>query len=230
MGRILTRTLDEQKTTLWPLPLFVAWAARVPYAGWAMTATRLAMLRAAPAVIGVLLGAGCGPAPYAMGPEEAEAPEGRAPEGRGPAVVVLVGQASGPQAPAPRAAPAEDRWIPDAFPRSNPFAARRTWVGDYDCIQGTTGLALRVIDVRGKRVRAVFDFHHAASGAAGQYIVGGAFDEESGRVTFEPGPWIIHPDGYLSVSMEGQVSADGTRFLGRILYPGCGMVRLHAAR
>jgi hypothetical protein len=186
---------------------------------------RSSRLGATAAAIGGLLGAGCGPAPYAMGPDEpAEAPA--------PAVVVVVGQgnAAAPQAPAPRPAPAEDRWIPDAFPRPNPFATRRTWVGDYDCLQGRTGLALRIIDVRGKRVRAIFDFHHAASGAAGQYIVGGAFDDGSGRVTFEPGPWIIHPDDYLSVGMEGEVSQDGTRFVGKILYPGCGMFRLHAAR
>jgi hypothetical protein len=173
-----------------------------------------------------VLGAACGPAPYAIEPEQPDPPEARA-----SAVVVVVGQGSrgGSQAPA-QPAPVEDRWVPDAFPRPNPFAARRTWVGDYDCIQGRTGLALRVIDVRGKRVRAVFDFHHAASGAAGQYVVGGAFDEGSGRVTFEPGPWIIHPDGYAPVGMEGEVSVDGQRFVGRITYPGCGMFRLHAAR
>jgi hypothetical protein len=188
---------------------------------------RLSMLRSAhQAILPVLalLAAACGPAPYAIAPEEPEPAEARA-----PGVVVVVGQGSAP-APQAQEAPAPDRWIPDAFPRPNPFVARRTWVGDYDCIQGRTGLALRVIDVHGKRVRAIFDFHHAASGAAGQYIIGGAYDEESGRVTFEPGPWIIHPDGYLPVSMAGEVSVDGTRFVGRILYPGCGMFRLHAAR
>jgi hypothetical protein len=194
---------------------------------------RVSMLRSIPpAILAVLpvlslLGAACGPAPYTIGPEEPEPAEARP-----PAVVVVVGQGNreGSQAPAPQPAPAQDRWIPDAFPRPNPFAAKRTWVGNYDCIQGRTDLALRVIDVRGKRVRAVFDFHHAASGAAGQYVVGGAFDEESGRVTFEPGPWIVHPDGYLSVGMEGEVSVDGAHFFGRITYPGCGMFRLHAAR
>ena len=175
-----------------------------------------------------VLGAGCGPAPYATAPEEPAAVEQQA-----PAVYVIVGQgppaAARPAETAPPAPPA-DRWIPDGLPRPNPFAEARTWVGAYDCPQGRTGLALRVIDVRGKIVRAVFDFHHAPSSAAGQFIVAGAFDEPSGQMVFEPGPWIIHPDGYVSVGMRGRVSRDGTRFVGSITAPGCGGFQLRAAR
>ena len=166
------------------------------------------------AVLGALVCAGCGPAPYAIGPDEpaAEGPPG--------AVYVTIGQAR----------PAEDRWIPDGLPRPNPFAQWRTWVGEYDCPQGRTGLTLRVIDVRGKLVRAVFDFHHAPSNAAGKFIIGGAYDEDSRQVVFEPGPWIIHPDRYEPVGMAGQVSLDGAHFAGRITEPGCAGFRLRAAR
>jgi len=174
------------------------------------------------ATLTALLAAGCGPVPYATSPEEPATVEVPA-----PSVYVILEQ--GPQAAAP-SAPVADRWIPDGFPRANPFAETRTWVGAYDCPQGRTGLTLRVIDVRGKLVRAVFDFHHAPSNAAGQFLVAGAYDEQGGGMVFEPGPWIIHPDDYMSVGMKGRVSRDGTRFVGGITTPGCGGFQLRAAR
>jgi hypothetical protein len=78
-------------------------------------------------------------------------------------------------------------------------------------------------------VRAVFDFHHAPTDVGGQYLVAGAFDEQTGRVAFAPGEWIIHPDGYVSVGMTGGVTLDGMRFVGRIPFAGCGGFRLKAA-
>jgi hypothetical protein len=175
-------------------------------------------------VLGVLLGAGCGPAPYTIGPEE----PGPAPAP--PEVYVFTG---GARAAAPVAEPPSepvDRWIPDGFPRLNPFAERRTWVGAYDCPQGRTDLALRIVDVHGRRVRAIFDFHHAPTDVAGQHLLAGTFDEQTGDVVFAPGAWIIHPDRYVTVGMVGRVSHDGTRFAGRIVSPGCGEFRLRAAR
>jgi hypothetical protein len=170
------------------------------------------------AALALLFTAGCGPAPYVIGPEE---PSSSEPPPGGAVVVVT------PSAPA-REPP--DRWIPDGYPRFNPFTEARTWVGDYDCPQGRTSLTLRVVDVRGKMVRAIFDFHHAPTDAAGQYLMIGSFDEQTGAVAFEPGPWIIHPDDYVSVGMAGSVSPDGRRFVGRITHPSCGAFRLRAAR
>lgn len=169
-------------------------------------------------VMAMLLAAGCGPAPYVIGPDEPPAAED-APR----AAVVAVAPA------APRREP-PNRWIPDGYPRRNPFLDARTWVGDYDCAQGRTSLTLRVVDVRGKLVRAIFDFHHRPTDAAGQYMLLGAFDEQTGQVEFDPGTWIIHPDGYFAVGMRGRVSRDGGRFHGRITDPSCGVFRLHAAR
>ena len=151
---------------------------------------------------------GCGPAPYAIGPEE-------------PAPTLTIAEA--PNAPA-------DRWIPGVFPRPNPFVAQRTWVGEYDCPQGRTQLHLRVIDARGTWVRAIFDFHHAPSGAAGQFYVAGPFDETSGRVRLEPGPWIEQPPNYESVGLDGQIAVDGRRFTGKITHPSCGAFRLKPER
>jgi hypothetical protein len=192
---------------------------RLPYPALASceeSAMRASKAGSGFAILGAVACAACGPAPYTIGPEE---PAPAAEASPGP-VQVIVGQTR----------PTEDRWIPDGLPRPNPFARSRTWVGEYDCPQGRTGLTLRIIDVRGKLVRAVFDFHHAPSGAAGQFIIGGAYDEDSRRMVFEPGPWIIHPDRYEPVGMAGQVSLDGAHFAGRITEPGCAGFRLHAAR
>jgi hypothetical protein len=201
----------------------VALGGRLPYPDGASSEERA--MRASTAlsgfsVLATLACAACGPAPYTLGADE---PVDVGAAGPPPSsVYVMVGRG--------RPQPAEDRWIPDGFPRPNPFAEARTWVGAYDCPQGRTELTLRVIDVRGKLVRAVFDFHHAPSNAAGQYIVGGAYDEASRQVVFEPGPWIIHPDRYESVGMKGQTSLDGARFTGMITEPGCGAFWLRAAR
>lgn len=172
------------------------------------------MARRGAATIGVLaglLGAGCGPAPYTLGPEEPQAE---------PLTVVVVDRAQPVEAERP------DRWIPEVFPRPNPFARHRTWVGMYDCPQGPTNLTLRITDVHDAWVRGVFDFHHVPSDAGGQYLVAGSFDDGSGRVNLAPGPWILRPDGYLPVGMDGAVSRDNRRFIGRIIHPGCGAFRL----
>jgi hypothetical protein len=182
-------------------------------------------------MIGALLvgGAGCGPAPYTIGPEEPASGESRTADcAWAPPAKVAVANAP---APAPNhSAAAEDRWYPDGLPRFNPFVDRRTWVGEYDCPQGRTGLTLRVVDVRGQKVRAIFDFHHAPTDASGQFLMAGTFDEETGDVQFAPGPWIIHPTDYEAVGMVGRVSVDGRHFMGRISSPGCGAFRLRSAQ
>ncbi len=129
------------------------------------------------------------------------------------------------QGPAP-----SDGWEPQALPPPNPFEKLRTWVGNYDCTQGNTGMALRILDVRGRVVRAIFDFTHSASGADGSYIITGTFDPETRRVRFDPSQWIARPDHYLMVPMEGEISADNSLFAGKIDYPGCGAFKLKPTR
>jgi hypothetical protein len=161
-------------------------------------------MRAAP-LLGVLLpcllAAGCGPAPYTIdGPPEVSVPE------------------EGPP----------DKWIPSGLPRPNPFTEHAVWAGEYDCAQGRTTLRLRVVEAHDQHVRAVFDFHHVPSGAAGRFLVGGVFDEHTGNVRLTPGAWIEQPPDYVTVGMMGRASFDGTRFRGRILGPGCGGFWLNA--
>lgn len=120
---------------------------------------------------------------------------------------------------------------PAPLPPDNPFAFTRTWVGEYDCPQGLTDMTLRVNTktVKGDRVNAIFEFHHAPSGAAGRYHVSGRFDPETRIVTFAPGEWIERPPGYITVAMRGRLSNDGVHFDGRILHPRCGKFSLRAS-
>lgn len=187
------------------------------------------------AVLAALLGAACGPAPYTIGPVtmEGDPPSPPAPAPPPPVTIVVIPPATArteePRVQAPAPSPG-DGWIPDLLPRFNPFMEKRTWVGDYDCPQGRTSLTLRVVDVRGTRVRAIFDFHHAPSDVSGQFLMAGQFDEHTGDTVLTPGAWIIHPADYVTVPMVGRVSRDGTRFAGRIPVPGCGEFRLRAVQ
>lgn len=123
-----------------------------------------------------------------------------------------------------------DGWVPTALPAANPFERFRTWVGDYDCVQGNTGMALRIMDVRGRVVRAIFDFMHSPSGAKGSYMVMGSFDPETRRVRFEPSSWIVQPDNYVMVPMAGEISTDDSLFAGKIDFHGCGAFKLKPTR
>jgi|GEM_PF-3257362 len=125
---------------------------------------------------------------------------------------------------------ARDGWTPEAFPVTNPFERFRTWVGDYDCVQGNTDFKVRIMDVRGRAVRAVFEFLHAPSGAKGSYVITGTFDADTRRVYFEPSSWIDQPDNYVMVPMTGEVSADHSLFAGKIDFQGCGAFRLKPTR
>jgi hypothetical protein len=106
-------------------------------------------------------------------------------------------------------------------PPSPPVALRSgdEWVGTYTCAQGETDLALHVSRVWGDNVEAVFDFSHGPSGAAGAYEMRGTVGP-GGEVTLEPGPWLRHPSGYVSVGMHG--TARGDAFSGRIENSSCG--------
>jgi hypothetical protein len=168
------------------------------------------------AALGALLIGGCGPAPYTIGPEE-------------PTAVQASCTSHVVEEPTPAKREPEDRWIPDGLPRLNPFEQHGTWVGEYDCPQGRTRLALRTIRARGQHVSAVFDFRHAPTEVSGKFLVEGTFDEHTGDVSLEPVRWIVQPEGYEPVGMMGRVSLDGLRFAGRIAHPHCGAFRLSAA-
>ena len=177
--------------------------------GWIATANLLVPLA-------VLLAA-CGPAPRGAGdPGEPSI------SAASPAPTIYVALAEPPEAPAARPKPA-------ARHDENPFERVRTWIGDYECPQGRTKLWLHVGQIDDARLTAVFDFNHAASGAAGQYLLEGSYDKKTRKATFSPGEWLSQPPGYVSVGMTGVVAPDGSLFTGTIDEPACGDFRLRPA-
>lgn len=180
-------------------------------------------------VAGALFALGCGGGPHyvpAAAPLPPDPAEVVAPD---PAAIYIIVQPAEGEA-APEIVTRDDGWVPRTFPADNPFQRSRTWVGDYDCTQGNTGLALRIVDVRGRVVRAVFDFRHAPSGAAGSYLISGTYEPETRRVRFDPSRWIERPEDYIMVPMEGEIASDGSLFAGRIPFPGCGAFHLKPTR
>src|SRR5262249_32425670 len=161
--------------------------------------------------LSALMIAGCGPAPYTIGPEEP-------------------GQASCAshvaEEPTLATQEPEDRWIPNGLPRLNPFEQHPTWVGEYDCPQGRTRLALRVVRAQARTGSAVSDFRPAPTEASGKFLMAGTFDEHTGDVTLAPVRWLLQPEGYEYVGMVGRVSLEGREFVGRIAHPACGAFRL----
>lgn len=156
--------------------------------------------------------AACGPAPTG---------EPRAPEPM-PASTVYIVLGNPPAAPA-------DAWVPEEPHEDNPFDRTRTWIGDYDCPQGTTALTFRILEVTGKRIKAVFEFHHVDSGAAGKYLMHGRYDARTRTASFRPGAWLKRPPDYVTVSMKGDLALDGSLFAGRIEHPECGAFTLRPA-
>ncbi|MDI1429654.1 hypothetical protein [Polyangium sorediatum] len=182
-------------------------------------------------LVGALSALGCGGGPHyvraaaPLPPDPAEVVETAS---EPTAIYIIVNQPEG--APAPEIVHQDEGWVPSEFPAENPFQRARTWVGDYDCTQGNTGLALRIVDVRGRVVRAVFDFQHAPSGAAGSYLISGTYEPETRRVRFDPSRWIVQPEHYIMVSMEGEIATDNSLFAGKITFPGCGAFHLKPTR
>jgi len=128
-----------------------------------------------------------------------------------------------PQAPAPAApaAPAAPVVVVAAAP-ATPFSAGQTWVGRYECAQGVTELTVAITGVQGEAVQGTFVFQHVPTGAAGQYVLTGAWDASTRTIQMVPGPWIARPPNYVSVGMRGEVSPDGTTWNGTITHPSCG--------
>lgn len=189
------------------------------------------------AVLGLF---GCGGSPWVQAAEPSVPADATSVIETDPRALYIIVQPSDPSAPMPEVIVqqqqqqlvpvARDGWTPDALPATNPFEKFRTWVGDYDCTQGNTGFALRIMDVRGRVVRAIFDFLHEPSGAQGSYVVVGHFDPETRRVRFEPSRWIVQPNDYLMVPMSGEISTDDSLFAGKIDYRGCGAFKLKPTR
>ena len=111
-----------------------------------------------------------------------------------------------------------------------PFVAGAVWTGYYTCSQGRTELVLRIVEVHGSEVSAVFDFTHRPTEVHGSYQLSGRYDAENRSLDLHPDEWIARPPNYVMVGMTGTVSSDGRRWDGKITHPSCTTFQLQKQR
>lgn len=112
---------------------------------------------------------------------------------------------------------------------STPSAAgiAGSYEGRYQC-RDWRALTLRISDLPGGRISAVFIFPVNQPGFAGDgsYTMVGSYDEGTGRFQLSPQQWLRHPPGYNMVGLTG-VADSGNRVLhGKIDSVMCGAFEL----
>jgi hypothetical protein len=97
------------------------------------------------------------------------------------------------------------------------FAAGQTWSGGYVCTQGGTKLALHITSAS-PTVDLVFDFE-TRTGVKGKYKMTGKLEPETRHLALRATSWIEQPPNFVTVDLDGTVSADGHSFTGRVVGP-----------
>ena len=95
------------------------------------------------------------------------------------------------------------------------------WAGRYTCRQGETGMGLSIAD---PPARSLFWFHPLTANPdvpEGCFEMDSAHDRATGRIVLTAGRWIVRPYGYVTVDLDGAVSADGAAIAGKVLGPWC---------
>lgn len=116
---------------------------------------------------------------------------------------------------------------PPAAPTSAPVVkdadVTGTWIGDYRCPQGKTGLRLTVEQHSTGVVSGTFEFFPVPENPSvpeGSFAMMGSV---SGRqLTLAAGNWIQRPPGYETVGVSGEISPGGDSYAGKIQNPDCG--------
>lgn len=94
------------------------------------------------------------------------------------------------------------------------------WTGRYICNQGVTALHLIIQNAdKPGAIVATFSFGPPPENPGvpkGTYVMRGKYDRTAYRVTLEGQRWIKQPDGYVMVGLDGRMSADGDRIVGRV--------------
>jgi hypothetical protein len=117
---------------------------------------------------------------------------------------------------------------PAAAQDAGPFG---TWVGEYSCGQGRTGLTLTVGGADSDHLDAVFDFYPAAGNPElpeGCYVMSGRYDRSKGSLSLSAGRWMLQPPNYVTVDLAGNVS--GGSFKGTVRGPSCSTFDLHRTK
>ncbi|MFE3545546.1 hypothetical protein ACFXK0_21495 [Nocardia sp. NPDC059177] len=93
-----------------------------------------------------------------------------------------------------------------------------TWIGTYECSQGTTGLTLTVQS----SVQAEFAFYPTPDNPT---VRSGSFRMqwrvESGRLVFRQTTWIDRPGSYVMVDLVADRTESTTTLSGKVIGDGC---------
>lgn len=98
-----------------------------------------------------------------------------------------------------------------------------TWIGTYQCAQGSTALEL---DISGSEDAIVARFAFSADASnpgvpSGSFMMTGRFDAKTATLTLVQQRWVNQPPGYIMVDMVGQIAATDRIYRGRITTEGC---------
>lgn len=109
---------------------------------------------------------------------------------------------------------------PEGLP-SNAEMITGKWVGNYKCLQGTTGVTLELSGSKAGLVEGTFLFYPTPSNpgaATGKFIVRGTYFSD-GRLVLGRGAWIEYPEGYITVSLRGKIEPANGQYSGVV--PEC---------
>lgn len=94
------------------------------------------------------------------------------------------------------------------------------WTGRYICNQGVTALHLIIQNVGASgAIGATFSFGPPPENPGvpqGLYVMRGQFDPASRRMKLHGARWVEQPDDYVMVGLDGRMSADGDKIVGRV--------------
>jgi len=93
------------------------------------------------------------------------------------------------------------------------------WSGNYTCHQGRTALHLTIKQQADGTFQGLFHFSsqppfHAVP--EGCFLMSGTFDPATRRLVLTPGEWLLQPDGYITVGMDGVLDPSGETFEGEL--------------
>jgi hypothetical protein len=95
------------------------------------------------------------------------------------------------------------------------------WVGSYTCYQGLTALTL-TIEPAGEQWSGIFTF---GPNKDNKTVPHGSYElvitPSADGFHMEPGAWIVQPEGYAAVALDGDVSEDLTMLAGNVQFDGC---------
>jgi hypothetical protein len=93
------------------------------------------------------------------------------------------------------------------------------WSGSYTCVQGSTALHLSIKPEANGRFGALFRFGALPSNPSvpeGCFLMTGAFNPKTRRLTLSPGRWLLQPYGFVTVGLDGVLNPSGSRFKGKV--------------